>query len=189
MFWGHENIKGLKSTTIKDYWQWTYSDLLIESNRSSLGLFIIAHALELTKIPRINWGNVDLRYKRKKISVDICSRIQDWKQSKSNRILFNISRKKGIHAKNDRSLTFKNREADLYVFGLHKEKDLKNADFLNLEQWDFYVVLTKVLDENFPKKNKLGIGLLNSIAEPIPFKDIQTKVNDLIENKSNDLAE
>lgn len=66
MFWGHENIKGLKSTTIKDYWQWTYSDLLIESNRSSLGLFIIAHALELTKMPRINWGNVDLRYKRKK---------------------------------------------------------------------------------------------------------------------------
>ena len=73
--------------------------------------------------------------------------------------------------------------------GLHKEKDLKNADFLNLEQWDFYVVLTKVLDDNFPTKNKIGIRLLNSIAEPIQFKDIQTKVNDLIENKSNNLAE
>jgi len=73
--------------------------------------------------------------------------------------------------------------------GLHKEKDLKNADFLNLEQWDFYVVLTKVLDDNFPTKNKIGIRLLKSIAEPIQFKDIQTKVNDLIENKSNNLAE
>ena len=26
MFWGHEKIKGLKATTINDYWQWTYSD-------------------------------------------------------------------------------------------------------------------------------------------------------------------
>ena len=189
MFWGHENIKGLKSTTIKDYWQWTYSDLLIESNRTTLGLFIIAHALELTKMPRINWGIVDLRYKRKKVSIDISSRIHGWKQSKSNRILFDITIKKGIHAKNEHSLTFKNREADLYIFGLHKEKELKKADFLNLEQWDFYVVSTSILDEKFPTKNKIGIRLLNSISNPIHYNEIQNTVNGLLDDNATTLVE
>ena len=94
MFWGHEKIKGLKSTTINDYWQWTYSDLMITENRKSLGLFLIANSLELTNMPRINWGEVDLRYKRKKISIDVSARIQSWKQSKSKRIQFNITKKK-----------------------------------------------------------------------------------------------
>ena len=44
------------------------------------------------------------------------------------------------------------------------------------------VVQKKIFHTHFPTKNKIGIRLLNSIAEPIPFKDIQTKVNDLIEN-------
>ena len=180
MFWGHENIKGLAATTIKDYWQWTYSDLMISENRSSFGLFLIAQALELTSIPRINWGEVDLRYKRKKISVKINSRIQGWKQSKSTRILFDIPKKKGWHAKKPDSLTFKNREADLFIFGLHTEKQVKCANLLDLNQWEFYVVPTETLDANFPNKNKIGIRQLKSISIPIPHSDIKKNVEAIL---------
>ena len=180
MLWGHENIKGLKDITIKDYWQWTYSDLIISENRSSFGLFLIAQALELTKIPRINWGEVDLRYKRKKVSVKINSRIQGWKQSKSKRIVFEIPKKKGWHAKKPDSLTFRNREADLFIFGLHTEKQVKKANLLDLSQWEFYVVSTTVLDLNYPSKNKIGIRQLKSISNPIMHNQIKEAVDAIV---------
>ena len=185
MFWGHEKIKGLKATTINDYWQWTYSDLMITENRRSLGLFLIANSLELTNMPRINWGEVDLRYKRKKISIDVSSRIQSWKQSKSKRIQFNITKKKGIHAKNEHSLTFKNREAEFYIFGLHLEKNVSKADLLNLNQWEFYVISTKELDAKFPNKNKIGIRQLKSLCAAIEHKAIKKTIDTLIESISS----
>ena len=181
MFWGHENIKGLTNTTIKDYWQWTYSDVMINKNRSDFGLFIAAHALELTKIPRIDWGNVDLRYRRKKIAVRTSGYIQSWKQKKSKRVLFDISKKKGFQAKNIDSITFRNREAELYIFNFHKEKIVKNADVLNLDQWRFFIILTSVLDEHFPNKNKIGLRSLNKLTKGVDYSRIQPVINELID--------
>ena len=52
MFFGHEEIKGLADAKIKDFWQWTYSDILINKNRDDFGLYLVANALELTKMPQ-----------------------------------------------------------------------------------------------------------------------------------------
>jgi len=183
MLWGHENIKGLNNASVNEFWQWTYSDIMINKNREDFGLFLIAHALELTKMPRINWSEIDLRYQRKKITVKTAGYIQSWKQKKSKRVLFDISRKKGIDAKKKDSLTFKNREADLYIFNFHKEKIVKKADVLNLEQWEFYIVLTSVLDEHFPNKNKIGLRSLNKIASKINYIRIKPIMDDLIQSQ------
>ena len=181
MLWGHENIKGLSSSSVKKFWQWTYSDIMINKNREDFGLFLVAHALELTKMPRINWGNIDLRYQRKKISVKTSGYIQSWKQKKSKRILFDISKKKGIDAKKEDSLTFRNREADLYVFNFHNEKVVKEANVLDLNQWDFYIVLTSVLDEHYPDKNKIGLRSLNKIATKVKYDRVKEIIDDLID--------
>ena len=85
MLWGHENIKGLNNASVNEFWQWTYSDIMINKNREDFGLFLIAHALELTKMPRINWGEIDLRYQRKKITVKTAGYIQSWKKQKTEK--------------------------------------------------------------------------------------------------------
>jgi len=186
MFWGHENIKGLSNASVNKFWQWTYSDIMINKNREDFGLFIVAHALELTKMPRINWGDIDLRYQRKKISIRTSGYIQSWKQKKSKRILFDISKKKGIDAKKEDSLTFKNREADLYIFNFHKEKVVKKADVLEIDQWDFYIVLTSVLDEHYPNKNKIGLRSLSKIATKVKHERIKSIIDDLIDSHLTD---
>ena len=101
MFFGHEEIKGLADAKIKDFWQWTYSDILINKNRDDFGLYLVANALELTKFPRIDWGNVEFRYRRKKIAVKTSGYIQSWRQKRPKRVLYDIAPKKGVNKKTD----------------------------------------------------------------------------------------
>ena len=180
MFWGHERIKGLDNTTIKDFWQWSYSDLLIEKNRDDLGLFLVANALELTKMPRINWGNVDLRYRGKKIAVRTSGYVQSWKQKRPKRVLYDISPKKGIVAKTENSRTFRNREAEIYIFCLQTEKDVKKINLIDVDQWRFYIVSTEKLDLEFHDKKRIGIRPLNKMATPVKQNRIKDILDDII---------
>lgn len=181
MYLGKEPIKGLKNTTILDFWQWSYSDILINKNREDLGLFLVAKALGLTDIPRIDWSGCELRYRKKKIAIKTSGYIQSWKQKKAKRVLYDISPKKGIDAKKKDSLTFRNREAELYIFALATEKDVSKMDILNLEQWRFYIVRTAVLDDEFETKKKIGLRALNKLATPIHHSKIKEQIDILID--------
>ncbi len=181
MFWGHEKIEGLENTTIKDFWQWTFSDILINKNRDDFGLFLVANALGLTKMPRIHWGNVELRYRKKKVAVRTSGYIQSWKQKRPKRVLYDIAPKKGLVAKTDTSMTFRNREPELYVFCLLNEKDMTKIDPMKLEQWRFYVVRTTVLDEQFHDKKKIGLRPLNKLATPVHHSKLKAIMDSLID--------
>jgi len=181
VFWGHEKISGLNGTNIKDFWQWTYSDLLISKNREDLALFYVAHSLELTKMPRINWGKVELRYRKKKIAVRTSGYIQTWRQKKPKRLSFDISPKVGLVAKKEDSLTFRNRDAEMYIFCVHKEKDVKKINVLDLEQWEFYLIRTSSLDELYPTNRKLGIRPLKQLASPIHYSKIKQNLDILVD--------
>jgi len=181
MFLGHEKIVGLDKTSIKDFWQWTYSDLLINKNRDDLGLFLVANSLDLTKMPRIDWGNVELRYRSKKIAVKTSGYIQSWRQKRPKRVLFDISPKKGLNAKTEESRTYRNREAELYIFCLHKEKVVKDVDILNLDQWVFYIIRTSDLDEAMPDKKRIGLRPLNGMATPVHLSKVKDVLDTLIE--------
>jgi hypothetical protein len=181
MYFGHEKISGIDKVTIKDFWQWTYSDLLISKNRDDIGLFLVANALELTKLPRINWGKVDLRYRKKKIAVRTSGYIQSWKQKKPKRISFDISPKTGIDAKKIDSMTFRNREPEIYIFCVMNEKDVRKANVLDLNQWDFYIVKTSQLDELFPTNRKLGMRPLKQLAGPLKQGKMKDNIDILID--------
>jgi hypothetical protein len=181
MYWGHEKILGLENANVKDFWQWTYSDMLISKNREDLGLFYVANALELTKMPRIDWGKVDLRYRKKKIAVRTSGYIQSWRQKKPARISFDISPKTGIGAKLDDSMTFRNREPELYIFCVLAEKDVKKVNVLDLDQWNFYIVRASVLDEYYPKNKKLGMRPLKQLAGPTHQNRLKDIIDTLID--------
>ena len=181
MYKGKESIKGMKDTSILDFWQWTYSDILINKNRDDLSLFLIAKALELTDMPRIDWQGCELRYRKKKIAVKTSGYIQSWKQTKPKRVLYDIAPKKGIDAKRNDSMTFRNRESELYIFALSTEKDVKKIDILNLEQWRFYIVRTAVLDDEFETKKKIGLRALNKLATPIHHSRLKEQIDILID--------
>ncbi len=180
MYLGFEKIKG-SDTRISDFWKWACSDLLIPTNRNDFSLFLVAQALELTKIPRIHWENSDLRYRKKKIALRTSAYIEHWKQKRPKRLSFDISPKKGIDAPTEETLTFRNRYPEIYIFAVFKEKDLRKIDMLDLDQWNFYIVRTETLDKHHYDTKKLGIRALENLASPIHHSRIKSILDDIIE--------
>lgn len=180
MYFGFEKIKG-SQTKISDFWKWTCSDIIIPSNRNDFALFLVADALELTKMPRIYWENSDLRYRKKKIALRTSAYIEHWKQKRPKRLSFDIAPKKGIDAPTEESLTFRNRYPEIYIFAVLNEKELRKIDVLDLDQWHFYIVRTEALDEHHHDDRRLGIRALQKLASPIHQTRVKQILDDIID--------
>jgi hypothetical protein len=63
----NEPIPGLDGRTVGEFWQWAYSDVLSNRNRSILAEFIVGVALDVVDKPRVEWDAADLCYQGFKI--------------------------------------------------------------------------------------------------------------------------
>jgi len=64
LFLNHDHpIPGLDGRTVGDFWQWAYSDILSNRNRSIFAEFIVGVALGAVVRPRIEWDAADLCYR------------------------------------------------------------------------------------------------------------------------------
>ena len=68
------------------------------------------------------------------------------------------------------------RHADLYVFCLLKHKESSTIDPLKLEQWEFYVVPTFVLNNYERSQSSITINSLKKLTEPKGYKDLKTEI-------------
>jgi hypothetical protein len=62
------------------------------------------------------------------------------------------------------------RQADIYIFCLlkHTEKD-DSFDPMNLDQWEFYVLPSRILNEKYPAQKTIGLKSLVKL-EPVRVK-------------------
>ena len=134
--------------SIKDFWSWAYSDLYNTVNRGKFGEFIVASATgaeNANNLTDINFNAFDLLYKGKyRIEVKTSAMI------KSNRMpipSFSIA-KASLADENGNYIDGapKQRNSDIYVFCVFKADD-EEQDPLDLDNWEFYVVATKTIDE------------------------------------------
>jgi hypothetical protein len=179
MFHGREKILGLEETTITDFWQWAYSDMLSKRNQAAFAEFLVAHSLEMSKIARTEWSEVSIRYKRLKISVSSSGYHQNWRKSAA-RISFDIAPRKGLGAQDVRDYTFTHRLADLYVFCFFCEEDLKKANVIDVSQWEFYIIPTKILNEQYENRRTIGIKTLRKLADALSFEQLKEKVDEFV---------
>lgn len=156
-------------TKLIDFWRWSFSDLAMNKIRGAFAEFIVHTALGLpSNQVRVDWDDYDLEMENGlRIEVKSSSYIQSWEQKKESDIKFDIKPTKGYEG-SKRSDTSK-RQADVYVFCLLKHKDQNTLNPLKMEQWEFYVVPTKTLNEKFPTQKKLSLKPLRTIATPIGY--------------------
>ncbi len=122
--------------------------------RGKLAEYIIAKALWIDNSFRIEWDEFDLIYKDLKIEVKSGAYIQSWEQDKYSNIVLTIK-----PTQNYNSTGFK-RQSDIYIFAILNHKDSKTINPMKLEQWDFYVIQTKILDENLWVQKTLWLNWL-----------------------------
>jgi len=73
----------------------------------------------------------------------------------------------------------KRRWSDFYIFCILKNKDQNTLNPLDLEQWDFYVLETKILDEKKPNQKKIR---LNPLLKLNPIKCNYNELKEVIDN-------
>lgn len=151
---------------VLDYWRWSSSDLLANVERGAVAEFLVASALGVTdNHPRIHWAGYDI-LGPDGISIEVKSAAywQSWPQERPSAISFQIrpltrawDPVRLVTAKLDPP----RRAAHIYVFCLLGREDEPFPDPLDLAQWQFFVVPTRVLDEDLgASQRSIALGSL-----------------------------
>ena len=165
---------------LNDFWAWNSSDLLNNTLRGALAEFVVASAIGLdTNECREDWTAFDLKTKSgRRIEVKCSAYLQSWNVERLSRIQFSIRPAYAWDAENDYSEESK-RWSDLYVFCLYASKD-RNESPLQLENWEFYVLPTYILDEKCSNQKSITLSSLLSLKPTkTTYEDLQSTVENL----------
>jgi hypothetical protein len=168
-----------KSTGYKilDFWRWKMSNILNNTDRGALAEFIVATSMGLTDHITEEWNEFDLIANDGEIKIEVksASYIQVWEQSKFSTIRFSIKKTRRLFPETNTYSDLK-RHSDLYVFCLLKHKDQDTINPLKLEQWEFYVVKTIVLDEKYKDQTSISLSDLQKLTDPIPYHKLKNEI-------------
>ena len=149
----------------EEYWTWAHSDLLSNGERGVIAEYIVGTATDSLGSERVEWDAWDLTTPDGvKIEVKASGYVQSWNQSKPSTLRFSISKAKGWNSKSDTYAEAIQRNADVYVFCLHMEKDKTTANPLDTSQWEFIVLPTTLLDERLGSQKSVGLATLLAIG-------------------------
>lgn len=162
---------------LSDYWAWNSSDLLVNTERGSFSEFIVSSALDLDLSgTKEDWGPYDVLFpfrwtqdgaERDAVHVEVKSSayLQSWEQSKLSNIIFSIRPARAWEPDTGFRGEVK-RQSDVYVFCHYTVKDRSRADPLVLDDWDFYIISTKKLDEVCGAQKTISLASLQ-LLDPI----------------------
>ena len=166
---------------LEDYWRWSASSLLDNVARGVLAEFIVSEALReyLPKRPRVEWENYDLTptINGRKVTVEVKSsaEVQAWCQKGYSRLSFRAAATRKSYWNDGWKRRPEPERADLYVFCALRKTDIKShLDALNLNNWEFCVVLGKELKTKTEVAWSTLRGELN--ATVCRFDDLECRV-------------
>ena len=166
---------------LEDFWRWSVSDLVSNATRGRLAEFIVAKALDIsTHSVRDEWGAFDLTTSsRLKIEVKSAAYIQSWTQRDFSTIQF-LTRKTSTWNPETNETSESMRQADVYVFALLAHKDKQTIDQLDVRQWQFYVLPTRVLDSRERSQHSITLKTLEGLTKAVDYLHLPETVRQAI---------
>lgn len=157
-------VDGEAVATLGGFWSWACSDLANNTMRGVLAEYLVATALGAAAGTRTAWDTVDIRTAEQwRIEVKSAAYLQSWAQSKPSEISFSIAPATGWDAQTDATSAEVLRRSDVYVFCLLHHQDKQTLDPLDLGQWTFYVLSTRILDDRCPDQRTIRLSSLRRL--------------------------
>ncbi len=163
-----------------DFWTWGCSELTSNVFRGVLAEFLVAKALGITDRPRVEWAPWDLETKDGvRIEVKSASPYQTWGQGRPSGLRFAMGPttawddERGVYEKEKR------RQAQVYVFAvLNRHGSKESTDPLDLDQWEFFIVPTKILDQQYGDRTGIPLSELENTLHiaPVPWSGIAARI-------------
>ncbi|MHB8160264.1 MAG: hypothetical protein ACYDGS_07250 [Thermoleophilia bacterium] len=168
--------------TLQGFWQWSGSDLVNNALRGTLAEYLVACDIGVADGTRAEWDAYDLLSREAiKIEIKSAAYLQSWAQNKLSSISFDIGPTFGWNASTNETSQEKKRQADVYIFCLFKHKKKKTVDPLDVDQWEFYVLATSLLDEKLPTQKSISLStLLDLKPEKARFGEISVAINKVL---------
>jgi len=165
--------------TLLEFWQWSASDLVSNVTRGPLAEFIIATALGIdTRGVRSEWDAFDLVTSTGlKIEVKSAALVQSWHQNRLSPVSWRVPRTRAWDATTNIYSADSRRRADIYVFALLQHEDKSSIDPMNLSQWCFFVLPTRLLDERTRSQHSITLRSMQALAESVTYHGLPAAVD------------
>ncbi|MCE5210818.1 MAG: hypothetical protein LLG40_04635 [Deltaproteobacteria bacterium] len=161
-----------------DFWNWAHSDFLSNAQRGILAEYIVGKALNCLKNRRQEWNAYDLVTDSGiKVEVKSAAYLQSWEQNKLSKIRFDIGQKKSWFAETNTFNKICDRSADVYIFSVLSEKDRNKIDPLNLRQWFFIALPSKIINRKFGEQKTVGLSVLEKLGvRRLAFEELKAEI-------------
>lgn len=150
-----------------EFWQWSASDLVDNTTRGVLAEFIVAKALGIdVRAVRVGWAPWVLETGTHiRIEVKSAAYLQSWGQRGLSKVQFVVPKRRAFDGENNSMEVTPRRHAHVYVFALLKHEDKPTLDPLNLDQWRFFVLPTRTLDERTRSQHSITLRSLKALPD------------------------
>jgi hypothetical protein len=140
------------------FWQWASSDLASNILRGVLAEYLVAQALGTASGFRDPWQAYDLVSPGGlTLEVKSAAYLQSWRQRSHSPIRFTVRETRAWSDETNVLAPTSQRQAALYVFALLGHRDKGTLDPLDLDQWEFYLVPSRVLAEQVGAAKQLSL--------------------------------
>lgn len=156
------------------FWRWSASDLVSNVTRGVLAEYLVARALGIPeRCVREELAACDLEAPGGTlVEVKSAAYIQSWYQEQPSRISFRVPKSRGWDPRANRQDDEPRRKADVYVFAVLAHVDQATLDPLDVSQWQFYVLPTRVLDERERSQHSITLPSLRALVQAVAFASV-----------------
>ena len=165
--------------------RWAVGNLVGNVNRGLYAEWLVGQALGIIGegVHRTEWDWCDLRYRDITIEVKASGLSHTWNPERQSTPRFDIAPRKGRWDADGEWRTFDppRRPADTYVFCLHEVVPATIKNVQDPDGWTFWVIPTRLLDEELGGQKSVGVGTLHSLTRSVDWEAIPAALCSLID--------
>jgi hypothetical protein len=166
-----------------DFWRFHFSN--IYDLQDKLAEFIVSKALGVNEAQNDQyWTLWDVSYRGKRIEVKETSYYHSFNEEGkvSNRRSFGITMANGSYDTGKSGNEEFCRQNDIYVFCLNIGDTRETSYPLNLNNWEFYIVPTSVINEKCGNNKTISLGRIKGLGFSAKrYNEIKTEIDRLID--------
>jgi hypothetical protein len=175
-----EELVGDTRRSLGEFWRWAHSDLNSNAERGKFAEYLVSLAMGCADGTSREWAAFDVESPEGiKIEVKTSAYLQTWGHKTLSRLSFGIKPTRAWdHETNELAPeSERRRQGDVYVFCVENCQEQDQLNPLDLDQWDFYPLATKTLDERVGDQGSIGLtSLVNLGAVKASFAGLRDAV-------------
>ena len=164
-----------------DYWRYKYSQ--IYDLQDTIAEFIVEKALGLEKSYNTDyWTLFDVEYRNTRIEIKETSYYHAFNTDGniSKQRAFGITKAYSEYKNPDSVFE---RQNDIYVFCLNIGNDKESSNPLKMENWEFYIVPTSIINEKCKDNKTISLGVVRELSRKFAYEEIKEEIDRIIDEK------